>query len=106
MGLKADGKQEVLETIDVGRRLDKVLQLRNHRLEVLRLSKKISEQTKETMDERQREYLLREQLRTIQKELGEADDRSADIEELSKGIAEAKMPEEAEQQARQELKLL
>ena len=106
MDLKPDEKQEVLETIDIERRLDKVLSLLNQRIEVLRLSKKISDQTKESMDERQREYLLREQLRTIQKELGETDDKSADIEELSKGIAEAKMPEEAEQQARKELKRL
>src|SRR3546814_8132321 len=88
MDLKPDEKQEVLETIDIERRLDKVLSLLNQRIEVLRLSKKISDQTKESMDERQREYLLREQLRTIQKELGETDDKSADIEELSKGIAE------------------
>lgn len=70
MDLKPDEKQEVLETFDLTRRLEKVGNLLGHRLEVLRLSRRISEQTKETMDERQREYVLREQLRTIQKELG------------------------------------
>ena len=63
-------KQEVLETIDLQSRLDMVLNHLNHRVEVLRLSDKIDQQTKEHMDDRQREYILREQLRTIQKELG------------------------------------
>ncbi|MBD3163022.1 MAG: endopeptidase La, partial [Candidatus Eisenbacteria bacterium] len=62
--------------------------------------------TKETMDKRQREYLLREQLKTIQKELGEVDSKESEIEEFEKAIEEAKMPEEAEKQARAELKRL
>src|SRR3546814_20721016 len=89
MDRKPDEKQEVLETIDIERRLDKVLSLLNQRIEVLRLSKKISDQTKESMDERQRDYQLREQLRTIQKALVETDEKSADLEALSKGIAKA-----------------
>jgi ATP-dependent Lon protease len=73
---------------------------------VLRLSRDIGQQTQQTMEGRQREYLLREQLRAIQKELGEADEKSAEVEELEKKIAEAKMPPEVEEQARRELRRL
>ena len=106
MDLKPAEKQDVLQTIDLRARIEKVLWLLSYRIEVLRLSRDIGQQTQQTMETRQREHLLREQLRTIQKELGEGDDRSAEIEELSKKIAEAKMPEEVEEQARRELKRL
>ena len=100
-------KQEILETIAVERRLDRVAELLTHRLEVLRLSRKISDRTKETMDERQREFILREQLKTIQQELGEGDDaKSQEIAELRRKIDAAKMPEEVEQHARKELSRL
>ena len=101
--LKPTEKQEVLETLDVQTRLDKVLTFVAHRLEVLRLSAEIGKQTRETVDARQREYLLREQLKTIQKELGETDAKAVEIEELAKAISEAKMPPEVEEQARREL---
>lgn len=106
MDLKPDEKQEVLETFDLTRRLEKVGNLLGHRLEVLRLSRRISEQTKESMDERQREYVLREQLRTIQKELGETDAKQVEIQELTEAIAKAKMPPEVETQALKELRRL
>jgi ATP-dependent Lon protease len=106
MDLKPDEKQAVLETFDVQARLDKVLALLAHRLEVLRLSRDIDTRTQESMGQRQREYLLREQLKTIQRELGEDEGHSAEIAELSKAIADAKMPEEVEKHARQELKRL
>ena len=106
MDLKPDEKQEVLETFDLTRRLEKVGNLLGHRLEVLRLSRRISEQTKENMDERQREYVLREQLRTIQKELGETDSRQVEIQELTEAIAKARMPPEVETQALKELRRL
>jgi ATP-dependent Lon protease len=106
MDLKPEEKQEVLETFDLTRRLEKVGNLLGHRLEVLRLSRRISEQTKESMDERQREYVLREQLRTIQKELGETDSRQVEIQELTEAIAKAKMPPEVETQALKELRRL
>ena len=98
-------KQELIETLDVQERLDKVIEYLSHRIEVLRLSHKIDEQTKEAMDERQREFMLREQMRTIQKELGEEDDH-AEIEELRQSIDSAGMPEEAHTQALKELKRL
>jgi len=103
LDLKPTEKQEILETLDVQTRLDKVLTFIAHRLDVLRLAAEIGKQTKDTVDARQREYLLREQLKTIQKELGETDAKSVEIEELTKAVAEAKMPPEIEEQARREL---
>jgi ATP-dependent Lon protease len=97
-------KQEILETVDIGSRLDRVSAMLVYRIEVLRLSRQISEQTKEKIDDRQREFLLREQLKTIQKELGEGDDaKSQEIAELAKKIDEAKMPTEVEAHAKREL---
>ena len=101
--LKPAEKQEVLETLDVQARLDKVLGFLEHRLEVLRLAAEIGKQTKESVDARQREFMLREQLKTIQKELGETDAKAVEVEELAKAIAEAHMPPEVEEQARREL---
>ena len=106
LDLKPSEKQEILETFDLHTRLDKVIGLLGHRIAVLRIQREISQQTQEAMGERQREFMLREQLRTIQKQLGEVDERSAEIEELTAAIAKAKMPEEVEQQARRELKRL
>ncbi|HXC91701.1 MAG TPA: endopeptidase La [Stellaceae bacterium] len=97
-------KQEILETVDIGSRLDRVSAMLVYRIEVLRLSRQISEQTKEKIDDRQREFLLREQMKTIQKELGEGDDaKSQEIAELTKKIADAKMPPEVEEHAKREL---
>jgi len=106
MDLKPAEKQDILETFDVQARLDKVLAFLAHRLEVLRLSRDIGQRTKESMDERQREYLLREQLKAIQKELGETDQNAAEVAELSQAITEAKMPAEADEHARKELRRL
>jgi ATP-dependent Lon protease len=103
MDLKPAEKQDALATIDINRRLDKMLWLLAHRIEVLRLSRDIGQQTRETMEARQREYLLREQLKTIQKELGEGEGQNTEIAELRKAIAEAGMPPEVEQQALKEL---
>jgi ATP-dependent Lon protease len=99
-------KQRLLEMFDLRARLDKLLEVLSHRVEVLRLSREIDERTKETIDEQGRRHLLREQMRTIQKELGEGDETAAEIAELDKAITDAKMPEEVEKQARKELKRL
>ena len=99
-------KQDLLETFDVAARLDKLLRYLAQQIEVLRLSKQIGEQTQETLAGRQREHILREQLRQIQKELGEGEDGQAEIAELREAIAKAGMPEEAEKQALKELKRL
>ncbi|HEY0836078.1 MAG TPA: endopeptidase La [Azospirillum sp.] len=107
MDLKPAEKQEILETFDVSDRLDRVARLLAKRIEVLRLSRDIRERTRETMDERQREFLLREQLRTIQQELGEGDEaRQAEVAELQDAIAKAGMPDEVREQAAKELRRL
>ena len=99
-------KQELLETFDVQERLDKLLRHLAQQIEVLRLSKQIGEQTQESLQGRQREHILREQLRQIQKELGEGEDGANEMAELREAITNAKMPEEAEKQALKELKRL
>lgn len=104
--LEPSEKQGLLETFDVQARLDKVLALLNHRAEVLRLSHDISQQTKERFDTRQREVLLREQLKTIQNQLGESEDTSAQTAQLAEAIEKAEMPEDVKTYAQKELKRL
>jgi len=107
MDIEVPDKQALLETVDLKKRLDRVLEQLAHRLQVLRLSREIDERTKASLDETQRKFLLREQMKSIQKELGEADEgQAAEIEELKKAIAEAGMPEEVGKQAAKELKRL
>ena len=107
MDIAPEEKQEILETIDVGARVDKVSRLLAHRIEVLRLSQEIGRQTKAALDERQREVLLREQLAAIQKQLGEGDaGKAQEVAELSEAITKAQMPKEIEEQARRELRRL
>jgi ATP-dependent Lon protease len=107
MDVEVADKQALLETVDLQKRLDRVLELLGHRLQVLKLSREIDERTKASLDETQRKFLLREQMRSIQKELGEGDEgQAAEIAELKKAIAEAGMPEEVEKQATKELKRL
>jgi len=99
-------KQMLLETVDTEERLQKVLQILSRRIEVLRLSQEIGERTKEHMEDRERKYLLREQLRTIQKELGEDGDNDQEIAQLNEAIGNAGMPGEIEAQTRKELQRL
>jgi ATP-dependent Lon protease len=106
LDVKNEEKQDVLESFDLKGRLDKVLGLLGERVEVLRLSKEIGDKTKKEFDERQREHVLREQLRQIQKELGEGEDSAAEIEELKKAIVAAGMPEEVHKHATKELRRL
>jgi len=107
MDVKPDEKQEVLETIDVAARMDKVSKLLSHRIEVLRLSAEIGQQTKAALDERQREVLLREQMAAIQKQLGEGEEgKAAEMAELDKAVTDAGMPKDVEDAARKELRRL
>ena len=107
MDVKPDEKQEILETVDITARMDKVSRQLSHRIEVLRLSQEIGKQTKAALDERQREVLLREQMAAIQRQLGEGDEgKAAEIAELDAAIAKAGMPKEVEDQARKELRRL
>jgi ATP-dependent Lon protease len=105
MDAKPEEKQEILETLDVGARMEKVSRLLAQRIEVLRLSAEISRQTKAALDERQREVLLREQMAAIQRQLGEGEQgKAAEVAELSEAITKAGMPKEVEEQARKELR--
>ncbi|MBR0931784.1 endopeptidase La [Bradyrhizobium jicamae] len=104
MDIKPQDKQDILETIDLSLRMDKVSRHLAERIEVLRLSQEIGQKTKAAFDERQREAILREQMATIQRQLGEGDGKAAEVAELTKAIAEAKMPPEAESQAQKELR--
>ena len=107
MDAAADEKQEILETVDIGARMERVSRLLAHRIEVLRLSQEIGRDTKASLDARNREVLLREQMAAIQRQLGEADEgKSAEIAELDKAIANAHMPKEVDDQARKELRRL
>jgi len=106
LDIKNEDKQDLLETFDLKRRLDKVLEHLGERVGVLRISKEIGDKTKKQFDERQREHVLREQMRQIQKELGEGDDTAAELEELKKGIDDAGMPEDVYKHAVKELKRL
>jgi ATP-dependent Lon protease len=106
LDVKPEQKQELLEAFSVRARLDKVLALLGNRVEILKLSKEIGDQTRKAFDERQREHVLREQMRQIQKELGEGEDTAAEIEELKKALDEAGMPEDVAKHANKELKRL
>src|SRR5262247_984793 len=106
MDVKPEDKQEILETIDVTARMEKVSRLLAQRIEVLRLSQEIGRQTKAALDERQREVLLREQLAAIRRQLGEGEEGKAEIAEMSEAIGKANMPKEVEEQARKELRRL
>jgi ATP-dependent Lon protease len=106
MDVGAEEKQALLETFDLKARLDKLLELLSHRIEVLKVSREIDAKTRESIGDANRKHLLREQMRAIQKELGEGDEGAADLAELEKAITDAKMPEDVEKQARKELKRL
>ena len=96
-------KQEILAILDPEARAQKVSEKLARQIELLELSKKISEQTKESMDKAQRQYFLREQLKAIQKELGEEDGQSVAADELRKKVADAKMPPDVEKEVLREL---
>jgi ATP-dependent Lon protease len=106
LDLKPDERQEILETVDVTTRVDRVTRLLAQRIEVLRLSHEIGQQTKAALDERQREVLLREQMAAIQRQLGEGEGKGAEVKELSEAITRANMPKDIEEQARKELRRL
>jgi len=103
INLKPEEKQEILEAIDVAERIRKLTVFANRELEVLELGSRIQSQAKEEMTKAQREFFLREQLKAIQKELGEVDERTVEINELKDKIAQAQLPPEASKEAEREL---
>lgn len=106
LNLTVFDKQMILETLSVRDRMKRLMVLLNRELEVLELGSKIQSQVKTEIDKNQREYVLREQMKAIQKELGESDDRTLEIAELEKKIKDAKMPEAVEKEALKELNRL
>jgi ATP-dependent Lon protease len=106
LGLKVDVTQSVLELPDPIQRLRRVSDILGKEIEVLSMQQKIQAQAKGEMDKTQREYFLREQLKAIQKELGELDERAEEVTEFRKRIADAKMPEKVLKEAEKQLKRL
>ncbi|MEK6689713.1 MAG: endopeptidase La [Nitrospirota bacterium] len=106
LGLKVDVAQEVLETINPISRLKKIGDILSREIELLTVQQKIQTEARGEIDKTQREYFLREQLKAIQKELGEMDERAEEIQDLRKRIEEAKMPEKVAKEAEKQLKRL
>ncbi|MFQ6049088.1 MAG: LON peptidase substrate-binding domain-containing protein, partial [Phycisphaerae bacterium] len=103
LSLNVADKQELLETFDVAERLRKVHARLARQLEVLELSRKLQDQVKRQIDKSQRQYYLQEQLKAIQKELGQLDQRTAELQELQQRIEQARMPETVQNEALREL---
>ncbi|MBK7616079.1 MAG: endopeptidase La [Vitreoscilla sp.] len=103
--LKLEAKQSVLDLFDVAKRLEKLLELLEHEVDILQVEKRIRGRVKRQMEKSQREYYLNEQVKAIQKELGDGEE-GADLEELEKKIKAARMPKEARKKADAELKKL
>ncbi|WP_461395296.1 LON peptidase substrate-binding domain-containing protein, partial [Deferrisoma sp.] len=104
--LKTADKQELLEIIDPIRRLERLYEMMRAETEVLELEQRIKRRVKKQMERTQKEYYLNEQMKAIQKELGEGEDAQAEIRELAKKIEEKDMPDEAKEKARKELQRL
>jgi len=103
LSLKIKDKQDILETIDVRKRLEKLLDILNNEREVLELERKISQRVKKQMEKTQKEYYLREQMKAIQKELGEKEGRAGEVEELRTQMAEADLPEKVKEKVEKEI---
>ncbi|MED4956855.1 endopeptidase La [Paenibacillus macerans] len=103
LSLKIKDKQEILETIDVRKRLEKLLDILNNEREVLELERKISQRVKKQMEKTQKEYYLREQMKAIQKELGEKEGRAGEAEELRAQMEEKRLPEKVREKAEKEI---
>ncbi|SFC55090.1 ATP-dependent proteinase. Serine peptidase. MEROPS family S16 [Bacillus sp. OV322] len=101
--LKPKEKQEILETLDVRQRLVRVIEIINNEKEVLNLEKKIGQRVKRSMERTQKEYYLREQMKAIQKELGDKEGKTGEIADLTGKIQAAGMPEHVEKTAYKEL---
>ena len=103
LNINTEQKQEILEIFDVRERLKELTSLITKEIEVLEMSRKIQSEAASEMGKSQREYILREQLKAIRRELGETDDQTMELEEFEKKIEEAKMPEEARETSEKEL---
>ncbi|OWU75136.1 endopeptidase La [Phaeobacter sp. 22II1-1F12B] len=106
LGIEVEQKQELLETLSVSERLEKVYGLMEGEMSVLQVEKKIKTRVKSQMEKTQREYYLNEQMKAIQKELGDGEDGSNEVAELEQKIQETKLSKEAREKADAELKKL
>ncbi|EAQ46029.1 ATP-dependent protease La [Roseobacter sp. MED193] len=106
LGIEVDRKQELLETLSVSERLEKVYGLMQGEMSVLQVEKKIKTRVKSQMEKTQREYYLNEQMKAIQKELGDGEEGAGEIAELEEKIAAVKLSKEAREKADAELKKL
>jgi ATP-dependent Lon protease len=106
LGLKTEQAQEILEMADPIERLKKISEILAREIQLLTIQQKIQTEARGEIDKTQREYFLREQLKAIQKELGDIDERAEEIREFRKKIEEAKMPEKVQREAEKQLKRL
>ncbi|MCE8007902.1 endopeptidase La [Aestuariivita sp.] len=106
LGIEVHQKQELLETLSVSERLEKIYGLMQGEMSVLQVEKKIKTRVKTQMEKTQREYYLNEQMKAIQKELGDGEDGEGEIAELEERIAKTKLSKEAREKAEGELKKL
>lgn len=106
MTLKIEDRQELLEEVDLKHRIEMLMRSMEAEIDVLQLERRIRSRVKQQMEKNQREYYLNEQLKAIQKELGEIDDSFNDLDNLDQKIKAAKMPKEAHEKAMSELKKL
>jgi ATP-dependent Lon protease len=104
--VKLEDKQDLLETFDIGERLEKVLGFMRSEMEILEVEKRIRSRVKKQMEKTQKEYYLNEQMRAIQKELGEKDEFKNEIQELEERLAKLQMPDDAREKAEKEIKKL
>ena len=106
LGARLSDKQQLLETMEVGQRMEMLIGLVDGEIDVQQIEKRIRGRVKSQMEKSQREYYLNEQMKAIQKELGEGDDAPNELEELAKKVAAAGMPKPVEAKARAELNKL
>ncbi len=106
IGIKLDDKQKILEIINVNNRLEGIYELMLGEIEILQVEEKIKRRVKKQMEKTQKDYYLNEQMRAIQKEMGEKDDFKSDINELEKKLKNKKMPEEPQKKVKAEIKKL
>lgn len=106
LGLKTSEAQQILEIIDPFERLNKIREILNREIQLLTIQQKIKKEAKDEIDKTQREYFLREQLKAIQKELGDIDEKTEEINEFREKIEKANMPEKVREEAEKQLKRL
>lgn len=103
LSLKIKDKQEILETVDVRERLEKMLNILNNEREVLELERKISQRVKKQMEKTQKEYYLREQMKAIQKELGDKEGRAGEVDDLRNLLTETELPDKVREKVEKEI---